>query len=57
LNHNIKWHDGTPFTNADIVYTFLEAGPKYSDTYSLVMKKLSGTDSAEPGKIVLAADC
>jgi peptide/nickel transport system substrate-binding protein len=52
LNRNIKWHDGTPFTNEDIVYTFREAGPKYSNTYSLVMKNLAGIDADEPGKIV-----
>jgi len=52
LNTGIKWHDGTPFNNDDIVYTFQEAGPKYSNTYSLVMKNLTGIDSAEPGKIV-----
>lgn len=52
LNPNVKWHDGTPFTNADIVYTFQEAGPKYSNTYSLVMKHLAGIDADEPGKIV-----
>lgn len=52
LNTGVKWHDGTPFTNDDIVYTFQEVGPKYSNTYSLVMKHLVGIDSAQPGKIV-----
>jgi peptide/nickel transport system substrate-binding protein len=52
LNTNVKWHDGTPFTNDDIVYTFQEVGLKYSNTYSLVMKNLVGIDSAQAGKIV-----
>jgi peptide/nickel transport system substrate-binding protein len=53
LNTNIKWHDGTPFTNEDIVFTFQEMGPKYSNTYSLVMKNLVSIDSALADRIVL----
>jgi peptide/nickel transport system substrate-binding protein len=52
LNGSIKWHDGTPFTGDDIVYTFQELGPKYSNTYSLVMKNLVGIDKVEPNKVV-----
>lgn len=51
LNEGIKWHDGTPFTNDDIVFTFSEMGPKFSNTYKLVMKDLVGIDAGTPGKI------
>jgi peptide/nickel transport system substrate-binding protein len=51
LNEGIKWHDGTPFTNDDIVFTFGELGPKFSNTYKLVMKDLIGIDAGTPGKI------
>jgi peptide/nickel transport system substrate-binding protein len=54
MNTNIKWHDGTPFSNDDIVYTFQEAGPKYSNTYGLVMKNLTSIDGSDPSKIVFA---
>jgi peptide/nickel transport system substrate-binding protein len=54
MNTNIKWHDGTPFTNDDVVYTFQEAGPKYSNTYDLVMKNLTSIDSSDPAKLVFS---
>lgn len=52
LTPGVKWHDGTPFTSADVSYTFKEAGPKYSNTYSLVMKDLQDVDDKDPNKVV-----
>jgi peptide/nickel transport system substrate-binding protein len=40
LEEDVTWHDGEPFTADDVVYTFSEAGPQYSNTYKLVMKDL-----------------
>ncbi|NTI78564.1 ABC transporter substrate-binding protein [Rhizobium rhizogenes] len=53
LNEGIKWHDGTPFTNDDIVFSFGELGPKFSNTYKLVMKDLIGIEAGTPGKITI----
>jgi peptide/nickel transport system substrate-binding protein len=53
LAKGVKWHDGTPFTSADVAYTFSEAGPKYSNTYTLVMKDLAGVEADDPSRIVL----
>jgi peptide/nickel transport system substrate-binding protein len=53
LASGVKWHDGTPFTSADVAYTFAEAGPKYSNTYTLVMKDLEGVEATDPSRIVL----
>jgi len=51
LAQGVKWHDGKPFSSDDIRYTFEEAGPKYSNTYTLVMKDLESIDAPE-GKVV-----
>ncbi len=51
LASGVKWHDGTPFTSADITYTFKEAGPQYSNTYTLVMKDLQDIDDSQPDKV------
>lgn len=51
IAQNVKWHDGTPFTNDDIVFTFKEMGPKFSNTYSLVMRDLVDIEAGTPGKI------
>jgi peptide/nickel transport system substrate-binding protein len=53
INSNVRWHDGTPFSNDDIVFTLKEMGPKYSNTYNLVMKDLSDIDATQPGRVVL----
>ncbi len=52
LATGVKWHDGEPFTSADIAYTFQEAGPKYSNTYTLVMKDLESIDASDPNKVI-----
>jgi peptide/nickel transport system substrate-binding protein len=53
LVSGVKWHDGTPFTSADVSYLFKEAGPSNSNIYGLVMKELQDVDDKDPNKIVL----
>jgi peptide/nickel transport system substrate-binding protein len=33
LRKNVQWHDGTPFTADDVVFTYMEAFPKYLPNY------------------------
>ncbi|HZT97515.1 MAG TPA: ABC transporter substrate-binding protein [Chloroflexota bacterium] len=53
LANGVQWHDGQPFSSADVAYTFQEAGPKYSNTYTLVMEHLESLDASDPGRVVL----
>ncbi|HEY0258801.1 MAG TPA: ABC transporter substrate-binding protein [Lacisediminihabitans sp.] len=46
LRDGVKWSDGKPFSAADVIYTFQEAGPKYSNTYGLIMSKLASLTSS-----------
>jgi peptide/nickel transport system substrate-binding protein len=56
LVSGVKWHDGRPFSSADVSFLFKEAGPKNSNIYGLVMKELQEVDDKDPNKIVLRFD-
>jgi peptide/nickel transport system substrate-binding protein len=53
LAQNVKWHDGTPFTSADVRFSYQTLGPKYNPNYRTVFKNLSSIDDSNPGKVVL----
>ena len=52
LARNAKWHDGTPFTSADVQYTFGVFGPKYSPYYKTVLAALEAVDAPDAGTVV-----
>ena len=47
LQEGVTWHDGEPFTADDVIYTFNDAGPEYSNTYKLVMNDLESVTAAD----------
>jgi peptide/nickel transport system substrate-binding protein len=53
LAENVKWHDGTPFTSADVAFTYQTLGPKYNPNYTAVFKYLASIDASKPNEITL----
>ncbi len=49
LRHDVRWHDGTPFTSADVKFTFGEALLKYhSRTRAALEGLLEGVATPDP---------
>ena len=53
LARNVRWHDGQPFSSADVRFTFETLGPKYSATYQSVFGALDSVDTPDENTIVL----
>ena len=51
LARNVKWHDGVPFTSADVQYTFGVFGPKYSPYYKTVLAALDAVDAPDANTV------
>jgi peptide/nickel transport system substrate-binding protein len=53
LQPNVTWHDGQPFTSADVKFTFEQALLKYhSRTKAGLQPILDGIDTPDPGTVV-----
>jgi peptide/nickel transport system substrate-binding protein len=52
LVRNAKWHDGRPFTSADVKFTFEVFGPRYSAAYKPVFENLDGIDTPDANTVV-----
>lgn len=52
LNH-AKWHDGKPFTSADVKYSLLEASSKYNAVFSATGRDIAGIDTPADDRVVI----
>jgi peptide/nickel transport system substrate-binding protein len=52
LQRNVKWHDGRPFTSADVKFTFEVFGPRYSAAYKPVFEGLEAIDTPDANTVV-----
>jgi peptide/nickel transport system substrate-binding protein len=48
LRPNVKWHDGKPFTSADVQFCALEMWRKYQNYGTLLHKDLEAVDTPDP---------
>jgi peptide/nickel transport system substrate-binding protein len=48
LRHNVKWHDGQPFTSADVKFSYLEVLPKYHPTGRVAFAVIASVDTPDP---------
>ncbi|WP_169053358.1 ABC transporter substrate-binding protein [Falsirhodobacter xinxiangensis] len=51
-----NWHDGQPFTSADVKYTLEEVSAKFSSTFSITAAVISSIEAPAPDKIVVTLD-
>ncbi len=56
LRKGAKWHDGKPFTSADVAYGFLEINRKYSAFGSTNFKMVSRIDTPDTHTAVMHLD-
>lgn len=52
LVRNAKWHDGTPFTSADVKFTFGEVIAKNHPRGSVVLKAVDSIETPDPYTVV-----
>ncbi|WP_171060924.1 ABC transporter substrate-binding protein [Poseidonocella sp. HB161398] len=48
-----RFHDGTPFTSADVKYTYEEISGKFSSVFSGAAKAIESIDTPAPDEVVL----
>jgi peptide/nickel transport system substrate-binding protein len=49
LRHGVKWHDGSPFTSRDVLYTYrVTVDPKTPTAYSEAFKQVKSADALDP---------
>ena len=53
LRRDVKWHDGKPFTSADVKFTYLEVLAKYHPTGRLGFSNLASIDTPDPHTAVM----
>jgi peptide/nickel transport system substrate-binding protein len=53
LRKDVKWHDGTPFTSADVAHTFMKISREYSGFGSTTFTIVSSMDTPDPHRVVL----
>jgi peptide/nickel transport system substrate-binding protein len=53
LARNAKWHDGRPFTSADVKFTLEVFGPRYSAAYKPVFETLEAVETPDANTVVL----
>ena len=54
LNSSVKWHDGTPFTSADVAFTVNEVWKKFGGI--LAYGRISGVETPDEHTVVLLAE-
>jgi peptide/nickel transport system substrate-binding protein len=52
LRQNVKWHDGKPFTSADVVFSFTQYLPVTFARTKLVMDKVASITAPDAGTVV-----
>ncbi|MFG1207883.1 ABC transporter substrate-binding protein [Xanthobacter flavus] len=53
LRNDVTWHDGTPFTSADVAYSLLEVTKKVHPRGNAVFANLTAVDTPDPHTAVL----
>jgi peptide/nickel transport system substrate-binding protein len=53
LRPNVKWHDGRPFTSADVKFTFEEVLAKYHPLSKGIFQRVASVEAPEPLKVVV----
>jgi peptide/nickel transport system substrate-binding protein len=49
LRPNVKWHDGTPFTSADMAFSFvLYKDPEHSSSDTAVLNQMTSVETPDP---------
>jgi peptide/nickel transport system substrate-binding protein len=52
LRQNVKWHDGKPFTSADVKFSFEEVLLKYHGRTATMRNVLEGIDAPDPQTVI-----
>ena len=53
LRPNVRWHDGKPFTSADVKFSYLEILPKYHPTGRTAFAIVASIDTPDPHTVVI----
>src|SRR4051794_7522269 len=53
LQTGVKWHDGAPFTSADVKYTFEEISGKYSSLARAAYKDIASIETPDAATIIV----
>jgi peptide/nickel transport system substrate-binding protein len=53
LRPNVKWHDGQPFTSADVKFTFEEVLAKYHPLTKNLFQRVASVETPTPLKVVV----
>ncbi|HEY4200580.1 MAG TPA: ABC transporter substrate-binding protein [Devosiaceae bacterium] len=53
LQEGVKWHDGQPFTSADVKYTFQELSGKYNSLAIQAYKGIASIDTPDDNTVVV----
>ena len=48
LRRGVKWHDGGPFTSADVKFTFMDVLAKYHPTGRQAFSMVESVDTSDP---------
>ncbi len=53
LRRDVKWHDGKPFTSADVKFSYLEVLAKYHPTGRLTFSQIAAIETPDPHTAVV----
>ncbi|MCC7105090.1 MAG: hypothetical protein IT307_08090 [Chloroflexi bacterium] len=53
LRKNVKWHDGEPFTSADVKFSFLEVSRKFNSVAQTALGMVDSIDTPDPNTVVI----
>ncbi|EJN09435.1 ABC transporter substrate-binding protein [Herbaspirillum sp. YR522] len=53
LRHGVKWHDGKPFTSADVKWTLENVWKKIHPRNQIIFSKVSSTDTPDEHTVVI----
>ena len=55
LEPNVTWHDGKPFTSADVKFSLLELNAKYNSLATAAYKDIASIEAPDPLTVVVRA--
>ena len=53
LARNVKWHDGRPFSSADVKFTIEVLGPRYNPLYPSLFGALESVDTPDQNTVII----
>ena len=54
LRPNVRWHDGTPFTSDDMLFSYqLYKDPEHSSAYTAMLNQMTGAEALDPHTYVV----